>query len=258
MADNSVLIGAGAGIVGLLVGFGLGGPDQDDIVDAVGAKLETGIEATASAGSEQVAAMGAEIAELKTALAGMADGQAASEAALNEKLDTAVAGLTEQINGVSETVGALVTESGTVQTANIAALLNETSAAQTSQIEAALSGGMDSLKGSISEIAAAAPLAATAETATDAAAEAPAVPVEPEIEGTQVGETESMLDGKVRVFVSGLDAEAQTVRVAVNGLGLQSMDQYQGVEFRVDDASCNLMLDGIEQGHVQMTASCDE
>lgn len=257
MADNNILIGAGAGIFGLLVGFGLGGPDGDDIVDAVGAKLDTGIEASASAGSEQAAAMGAEIAELKTAIAGMADGQAASEAAMNEKLDAAVAALTGKIDGVSTTVGALVNEAGTLQTANLAALLTENSAVQTSQIEATLSGGMDSLKSSISQMAALAP--AAAEDAADATAEtAAAAPAEPEIEGTKVGQTESLMDGKVRVFVSGLDAEAQTVRVAVNGLGLQTMGQYQPLKITVDDAACHLKLDGIEQGHVQMSASCPE
>ena len=80
----------------------------------------------------------------------------------------------------------------------------------------------------------------------------------PEIEGTRVGETEALLDGKVRVFVSGVDAAAQTVRVAINGLGMQTLGQYRGVSFDADGTSCELTLDGIVEGHVQMTASCAE
>ena len=245
MAEN-ILVGAGAGVVGLLVGMMLGGTDEDAIVDAIGAKVDSGVEASASAGSEQLAAMGAEIANLKSALAGITDSQAAAADALNGKLDAAVVSLTSRIDAVSTDVGAIVEDSG---------------ASQTMQIEAALTGGFDSLQESVSEIATLAATAATAAAspvAPEEAAAAPAAPAEPKIDGVRVGQMEDLLDGKARIFVSGIDASAQTARVAINGLSLQTLGQYSDLSFNADGVACSLKLDGIEQGHVQMSASCAE
>lgn len=245
MAEN-IVIGAGAGIAGLLLGLILGGTDEDAIVDAVGAKVESGVEASASAGSEQLDAMGEQIAGLKSALAGITESQTESSAAMNTKLDEAVAALTSRIDAVSSDVGAVVEATG---------------ASQTTQIEATLSGGFQTLQESVSDIATLAATAA-ASGATDAVAEETtaeaAAPAEPEIEGARAGSTESLLDGKARIFVSGVDEAAQTVRVAINGLSLQTLGQYSELSFSAEGASCSLKLDGIEQGHAQMSAQCAE
>ena len=244
MADN-ILVGAGAGVAGLLVGLMFGGTDEDAIVKAVSAKVDAGVETSASAGSEQLAAMGAQITELKSALAGLSESQSATTDAMNGKLEAAVQALTSRIDAVSGEVGAVVEESGATQTASI---------------KASLSGGFESLGESISGLAALATSAAAAtadepETTEDAAS---TVPEEPEIEGVKVGEMENLLDGKARIFVSGMDEAAKTARVAINGLSLQTLGQYSDLSFNADGSACSLKLDDIVSGHVQMSASCDE
>lgn len=255
---NNFLVGSGAGIVGLLVGLAFGGPDDALIANTVSSQVESGIETAASANSEQITAMSEEIAGLKAALASAAEAQAGSETAINEKLDGAVAALTARMDAISSEVGSAAAEASSAQTADIATLIGEASAAQTSQIESAISGGMESLKGALSQIAAVAPAAPAAAETAEAAATAP-VPAEPEIEGVRVGQTENLLDGKVRVFVSGVDTDAGTVRVAINGLGLQTVGQYNALDFNIDEETpCSLTLDAITEGHVQLSASCAE
>ena len=255
---NKFLVGTGAGIVGLLVGLAFGGPDDALIANTVNSKVEAGIESAASASSEQISAMSAEIAGLKAALATAAEAQGASETAINEKLDGAVAALTARMDAMSSEVGSAAAEASSAQTADIAKLIGEASAAQTSQIESAISSGLDGLKGALSQMAAIAPAAPSTSETAEAAATASA-PAEPEIEGVRVGQTENLLEGKVRVFVSAVDTDAGTVRVAINGLGLQTVGQYNALDFNIDEETpCSLTLDAIVEGHVQLSASCAE
>ncbi|MEM7057613.1 MAG: hypothetical protein AAF557_08490 [Pseudomonadota bacterium] len=246
MAENTVVVGAGAGIVGLLVGFLAGGPDTDDLakkvsnqvagsaetVAAAGAEQIKSLEGTFAASAEQLSAMDEKIAGLEKTLASVSENQAASSSAMDGKLDNAVLAITKRLDELSE--------SGTAQAA---------------KIESALSEGLGKLEGSIGQAVAAIP-AATAPQEV----EEPAAPTanEPEIKGVKVGQTEIMMDGAVRVFISGVDQEAKTARVAVNGLTTQILGGYKDVTFMIDETTCALLLDDIVQGHVQLSAECGE
>jgi hypothetical protein len=76
--------------------------------------------------------------------------------------------------------------------------------------------------------------------------------------GTAAGETVTLLDGAVRIFVSGVDEEAGTARVAINGIETQILGTYEAVTFEHDGKTCELVLDNIAYGHVEMSPSCPE
>jgi hypothetical protein len=251
MSENLFFIGGGAGALGLLIGFLIGDTDEQEIAEEIGAYMNAGKETVEAASAEQmaqmaetVAALGAQVTGLEEQLAINAEQQAASDAATKDKLDAAVAALETKIGTVASDVGKMVSDSG---------------AEQTAKIEAALAGGMADLQGSLETMAAAVPVATVAAAATGSAEETQPEP-EPvvEIDGTKVGETELLMDGAVRVFVSGLDADAGTARVAVNGLGTQILGGWEKVTFSADGKDCLLQLDDIVEGHVQMSADCAE
>lgn len=238
MADsNTLLVGGGAGIIGLIIGFLIGGPDEDKLVQQIETRINAGAQTAAAASAEQIKAMQGEIAELEKALAAAGDAEAASSAALDDKLDAAVKGLAARIDAVSADMAAAVADAG---------------AAQTAKMEAAFFGGLADLQGSIQALA----VAAAASRAD--VVEPPAAPAEPEIKGARVGQTEVLMDGKVRVFVSSVDAEQGTARVAVNGQAMMLIGSYHDGGFMLGKVPCNVSLDDIVEGHVQMSASCEQ
>lgn len=244
MAENTLIVGAGAGILGLLLGYAASGPDTDDLVAEITKQTSTSAETAAAAGAdqmkaldgklaasaEQLSAMDANIARLEKALA-------ASQEGMDTKLDEAVKSLTARMDAVSADLGKTVADAGT---------------AQTEKLESALSASVEKIEGSIGQIAlAAAPAAATEDSA-------PAAPAEPEIDGVRVGQTEVLMDGAVRVFVSSVDQEAKTARVAVNGLSMEILGGYKDVTFEVDEKTCTLLLDDVVEGHVQISTECGD
>lgn len=248
MADNTIFVGAGAGIVGLLVGYLAGGPNTEDLVEQVTSQVNSSAESAASAGAEQmkamegkltanaqqVAALDEKIAGLEKALTTATASQAEATSAIDGKLDDAVLFLTKQMEGLSS--------AGTEQTA---------------KLESALKAGIGQLEGSLGQAVAALPAATAPAQTEDVAAAAPTVE-EVKIEGVKVGQTEVLMDGAVRVFISGVDQDANIARVAVNGLKTEMLGGYHDVTFMIDEKACSLLLDGIVEGHVQLSAECGE
>ncbi|MEL7470306.1 MAG: hypothetical protein AAFN27_17765 [Pseudomonadota bacterium] len=243
MSENMLFVGSGAGIVGLVIGFLMGGVDEDKLVDSIGAKVSAGAKSAEQANADQMAQVTETIAALSAQVTELQENQTAVQSAGAEKLDAAVAALDDRISAVSAELAEVVSTSG---------------ASQTAQIEAALAGGMAELQGSLGTMAAVATAAATAAPASGEDAVTPDPAAEPAIEGTRVGETKVLLDGAARVFVSGMNAEEGTVRVAINGTSTQMLGSYHKVSFSAGGKDCLLQLDGVTQGHVQMTANCAE
>lgn len=67
-----------------------------------------------------------------------------------------------------------------------------------------------------------------------------------------IGAAETLVDGKLRVFLSAVDAEAGTARVAVNGP--QAISVSLGVP--VEAAGCQVTLTGIGDGEATIDGSC--
>ncbi len=89
---------------------------------------------------------------------------------------------------------------------------------------------------------------------TDAAA-APASDVAPE-NGIKPGNTVTLADGAVRVFVSRVDDAAGEARIAVNGVATQVVTSGDEVEVTSGDQDCTVTVTGIGQGLVGLDASC--
>lgn len=248
MANETFMAAIGAGVVGLLVGFVASGTDEEKLGAEIGKQLAANSSEVEPASASQIAELSEQIAAINEKVAGLGDAlasgmeqQAAGDTANAEKLDAAVSALDTRIAAVSSEVGELVAASG---------------AEQTAALEAALAGGMADLKGSLDSVAA---LAATSAGGAEAEEVAQPEPEpEPQIEGVRVGQTELLMDGAVRVFVSGINSDDGTVRVAVNGTAMQTLGSYHTVNFEANEAQCELLLDAVVQGHVQLSASCPE
>jgi hypothetical protein len=86
------------------------------------------------------------------------------------------------------------------------------------------------------------------------AAAAPAAPAQGTGAGTAVavGAAETLVEGKLRVFLSGIDAAAGTARVAVNGPQTMVLSVGQPVEA----GGCRVTLTGIGEGEATVDAAC--
>jgi hypothetical protein len=84
--------------------------------------------------------------------------------------------------------------------------------------------------------------------------EAAAAPAAGTGEGTAVavGAAATLVEGKLRVFLSRIDAEAGTARVAVNGPSAMEMTVGQPVEA----GGCTVTLTGIGDGEATLDAAC--
>lgn len=263
MSEN-LLFAGGAGLLGLMVGFLMGGVDEDDLSAQVSQKVTAEMATTQPATAEQMAALsealttlGTEVAAVKSQVGAGAEQQAALSDTLTA-LGAEVAAVKTQLGANAEqqaarsaAVQTLSEQLGTFST-EVQQAVAVSSAEQIAKIEATLSTGLAELQGSLNSLATSAP-------AADApSAEPKPAPAEPEIEGTRVGQTEILLGGAARVFVSGIDAEAGTARVALNGTETGIIGDWQVITFEVDGKDCRLKLDDVVQGHVQMTANCEE
>ncbi len=280
MANDSLMFGAGGLVIGAILGMMSSGPNFDGLEKSIGEKIEAAGAASATT-DEQLAALSDKIAALEAAIAAGAEESAASGAevkgqidgvvsALNDTIASSGAAQSEALKGAIIAQGDIIQDALAGQTETISTQLGElgegVAAAATSA--AAIQSTMASHHGGAASVAATAEGAAVAaednaaEAATTEAATAPTAvtppPPPPEPKGTAAGETELFLDGAVRVFVSGVDTEAGTARVAVNGFKTQVLGTYEAVTFEVDGKTCELILDNVADGHVEMSPNCPE
>lgn len=242
MSNELVITGVGGGIVGLLVGVMISGTDTDDLEDRLIKEMDTRAAESSEAVATQFAALDEKLAGLQAAVAENAGASAGVGEAVRSQIEGAVTALSGKLDTVSETVTSSVGES-------IAAA----SAEQSEQISAALGGQLSEIATAVSQVSVAA-----AAPAASAPAPVPAAPPEPEIDGVRPGQTELLLDGRARIFVSAIDEAEGFARVAVNGVSMQELGGYEDVIFEIDGKRCVLLLDDIVEGHVQMSATCDE
>ena len=148
MADNGIFVGAGAGIIGLLIGYLAGGPNTDDLVEQVTKQVSSSAEAASAAGAEQMKAMegklsatAEQMAAMDTKIAGLEKALAASQDGMGTKLDEAVKSLSARMDTMTTDLGKTVAESGS---------------AQTEKVQTALNAGIEKLQGTISRFAPAA------------------------------------------------------------------------------------------------------
>ena len=244
MSNEMVITGVGGGIVGLLVGVMISGTDTDDLEERMIKEMDTRAAEQLEATANQFAALDEKLAGLQAAVSDGSGANAQLGAAVSSQIEGAVTALSGKLDTMSETVASSVSES-------IAAA----SATQSEQLSAALGGQLSDIAAAVSQVSVAASAAAPSAVAAVAATPAPA---EPEIEGVRPGQTELLLDGMARVFVSSVDDAGGIARVAVNGLKMQELGGYEDVIFEIDGKSCVLLLDDVVEGHVQMSATCDD
>ena len=67
-----------------------------------------------------------------------------------------------------------------------------------------------------------------------------------------------LLDGDARVFVSAINFEAGTARVAVNGQDMQTVGAWHKPTFELGEKVCAVSVDGISAKSVQLSAACEE
>jgi len=87
---------------------------------------------------------------------------------------------------------------------------------------------------------------------TDGASTGAEVPAEGAGTAIVVGTSETLVEGKLRVFLSGIDAEAGTARVAVNGPQTVRLALAEPTEA----GGCTLTLTGMGEGQATIDAGC--
>jgi hypothetical protein len=235
--DRTVLVGAGAGIVGLLLGLAIGWSGRSEL------------EARAAAQDEiraQVAALTETVAGIETRLGGVAEqvtalgaSQAGGIENLAKRLEGAVAGagttLSDSLGDELASLRALA-ESQAGNLEGVAKQLEGAAAAIGSSTSEALGENLERLRVGI------ATLARTGEGETAAGTG----------EALSIGQTAELADGKLRVFLSAVDTAAGTARVAVNGTALSEVSMTEPVEA----GDCKLELTGVAEGGATFNAAC--
>jgi len=175
--------------------------------------------------------------ELEAELADARDLSAEIEAVRGE-----VAGLGERLGGIETSVGALETAQ----------------AERIEQLAGRVEGQLETLGGGVKE-AVTAPLselrsALEALTRRGTAPGGAPAAAGGEAAGTvlQIGETAMLAGGALRVFLSSLDAEAGTARVAVNGPTVVQL----AIGSPVEAGGCQVELTGIEGSSATIDGSC--
>lgn len=234
MNTESIFLGLGGLFFGIFVGMQVGGTDADRSEQ----RMLNEVQSKVSEMQEQMSAMSGQVSGLEEAVAAGEAGRAA----LGEQLDSAVATLGQQIGAVSSSVADNIAEAGAAQSASVEEQLS------------ALSGSMREIASVAATTASAAATSATTSAASAATAVEATTPAS--IDGFKVGQTASLLGGKARVFVSGIDDAAGVVRVAVNGQALAILGGPTPVNFSVEDQDCTLNLDALAAGQAEMSADC--
>ncbi len=220
--ENKILAAGVGAVAGIMFGYMLGG--------AGGGEPDTPISDGIAAQTDAIGAIGEDVEGLSARLAALEEGLAADIGALVAKVDAVPDGVLAEV------------------------------AKSTAGLEASLSGDIAALTDRLGEIAANAPAAdgpETAEQPAPAAAPAATTPVVSEAEGRGVGQTVLLLDGAARVFISSIDADEGTARVAINGLDVQTVGSWHEATFDAGGKLCTLAADNIASGKVALSASCE-
>jgi hypothetical protein len=230
--DRTWLWGGGGLVVGLLVGIAIAGDGREAreaarrAQDEMAANVASVSEAVGRI-DQAVADLGGRVSGIENAVAQGTEQQAGSVEGLAKRLEEVGAGL----DGAVAELGGAVSEAGSSVTASL-----------TERLEG-LRAALDTL-GARAEGArtAAAPAAAAPEPAGPGAGEAVAV-----------GEVVAFGDGAARVFLSGVDREAGTARVAINGPVATSVALGEAAEA----GACTLTLTGFtEDGGATFSGDC--
>jgi hypothetical protein len=232
MQGRNALVVAGAGLLGLLVGYALGG-SGDSGVDELASRQDA-LAASVAALSDGVGAVDARIGSIEAAVTelgtkeserveGVLGRMAGLESSLGE-LGSAqserISGLMERIEGMGADVSGAVSGIG-------------------STVSQALSGDLDELRAKVASIGGSAGGSEPA---------APAVSGE----AIGIGRTASFGDDAVRVFLSGVDMENARARVAINGSSTSALE----LGTPVTVGNCALTLTGFSEGGALVAADC--
>ncbi len=233
----TVAVGAVLFILGLLIGNAMSGPSVADIEAAVGKRIDAA-SAKQSEETGKVAASVSDVAATVTesagALGGKLDGLAAGVDAAADAAPKAVSGLGEKLGGDIQTLGQ-----------SLQSTVSDASKAQLT----ALTSGLAGLRGQIAEAPGAEAKGGAAE---PAAAQADGAPVQ----GYGPGETALLSDGALRVFVSRIDAAANTASLRANGHDLELATGKSETITGGPAGDCKLTLDALDGSHVALSGVC--
>lgn len=217
---TSVVVGiaAGAAILGLLIGMGLGGSDDTALTEQ--ASMQEELKAQVSALDERLVAIEGRFDGLSEEIGSLASG---------------IEGQSENFAAVSDRIGEISdTVSGAVSS------LSEDFSGRVSTLSEDISGTLSEKFGGLSS-----QLAAFRSAAPQGGESVSGEMVSP-------GETLMLGDGAARVFLSAVSSDSQSARVAINGTGLQTLRVGRSVE--ID--GCQITLTGIEAPSAMIDGSC--
>lgn len=228
--DRTVWVGAGiAGLLGLLIGYGIGASGGSDLETVLGRQDE--LKASVAALGESVGAVEARIGEIGGAVEGLATAQAdrigGVESRIAEFADAQsgrLEGVAQRLEGLGKDVSGGLSGIG-------------------SSVSQALSEDLSDLRAKVAALGA----RAAGETgATDAAA--PAAPGEP----VGIGQTAVFGGGAARVFLSSANEAEGRARVAINGATTSELR----VGAPVEVGDCRVTLTGFGGGQAFVAGAC--
>lgn len=233
-------LAGGAAIVGLLLGLAMGG-SGDELEEIAGRQDELG--QAVSQVSESLAALEGRFDEIGTRIDAVGEsvtGQENSFTALSDRLGE----MGETVSGLGDSVGQRVSDVGS----DISSGFSEQVARLEERIAALRSVGSGTGDGG-----GAAEATGAAESAVSGSEETGS-----EGDGPQAGErllpgaSLALGEGAGRLFLSGVDEEAGTARVALNGTEVSTLSLDEPVEA----GACQVMLTGIEPPAALIDATC--
>lgn len=208
------------GIGGLVIGvvLGYGSGTRGPAMEEFQQQVTSDVAAIRTMVSEDVAAVGTKIDD-------MAERLAAVETAVQSGADAA--------GGLAETLGA------------------EIAGAAASQ-SSALEGGLADLRAALADL-----VPGGEQSSEPAAAQVVEAGAMIETASAGVGQTAVFADGALRVFVSLIDADADAVRIAVNGFDTATIAVGGALTTSLDGASCDVAVLGIDGGMAELGYTCD-
>ena len=247
--DNKTI---GAGVIGLVVGavIGLvgsqGGPDIDQIRAAVGEGIAPATEA-GEASNAAIAALEEQLSTLSEQVSALESGMSA------EPSDPpGLAPLGEKVDALRSTMSEAFASSADAQEGLNSALTSMSDGFESLGTALAAMGGSGPLSELAGDSAGGGGSAGDSAPAPDTEAAA-AVAAAGQTEGLGVGETAIFADGALRAFVSRIDGEGGSVRLAVN---TEVMTLSAGETANIGD--CVLALDSIHERTAMVSAACGD
>lgn len=259
MANNeAIIVGAGCLAAGLMIGMMINGKNTSEAEKKFGKRLAAQTEETVKAVDGKMASLDERLAALEKSMAAGAEAQSGMSTALTKQIDGAVSALSAKVDDAAKAGATQSAELGETLTSGLGDMSKSLAAAAAAAgaagvaAAAAPAGDEDTATGDE------APAAGAEETVAAAPAASDAAPAADAPKGSTVGQTEYLMDGKIRAFVSGVNEGDGTVRVAVNGQTVQLLRPRRKIMIEIDEVPCAVMLDDIVKGHVTFTASCEE